>query len=172
MTARLRQGREHWFITIAAGGSTVNQDYSGNIESQLALDHLHNENIEADGYTVLDNASSPNLITFQTSVIEQDTDSFSFTIDKNSPLALLNLDEPAALKIYAGENKTEVLAPVDLTRPPIAALPSITMGDVVVNEEDRQAEFTVFLNQPPRAGTTVTLDAYTQDASRRQRLGL
>ena len=158
-------GREHWFITIAAGGSTAIQDYSGNIQSQLALDHLNNENIEADGYTVLDNASSPNLITFQTSVIDQDIDSFSFTIDKNSPLALLNLDESAALKIYAGENKTKVLAPVDLKRPPIAALPLITIDDVIVNEEERQAEFTVFLSQPPRPGTTVSLDAYTQDAS-------
>ena len=157
--------RELWYIKITAGGDSVNQTYTGNIQSNLEFDHLQTLNLEAPDFLLHDNGFVPYLINLQSSVIDNDTDSFSFTIHKHSTLALLSINESDSLKIYAGADKIEVLAPVDLTRPPISALPAITVTDAVVNEEEQMAEFTLFLSRPPGPNNAVTLNVRTQDGS-------
>ena len=155
--------QEHWFIKLTAGGSSANQTYTGNIQSNFEFNHLQNQDFEATDFILLDNGLTPYLINFQTSVIDNDTDTFSFTIHKHSTLALVSVDDTDSLKVYAGQSKAQVLAPVNLKQPPVSALPALTVTDVIVNEEDQSAEFTVFLNHPPAPNKTVTLNVFTQD---------
>ncbi len=157
--------KEHWFITIAAGSSNEHQLHTGSIQSQMKLNLIDTDSLETDDIVLVDNGVMPRLISFQSTVMDNDTDTFSFFLQKNSNLALLTIDENVSLKIYAGQSKIRVLSPLDLRQEPLAAVPVLTVGDVVASEEDQQVEFTVSLNQPPGSGNTVSLNLSTQDGT-------
>ena len=143
-----------WFVRVPGGG--VSHLYSGRLLADANFSSVEPYSIESGD--VLD-TSDPQQITYALNTSGSFEDGFDFRFPNGANVCFL-VNQPEANPVLVGAQRTPVSSPFDLiTRETCdPGLSLVNIDDVVVNESDSTADFTLSLS--PAAPTDVTV-AYT-----------
>ncbi len=147
-----------WYVRVTAGGDPAGVTYTGAVTSNSDISNVTGYSLE--GSDTLDNTSDPHRVDYTLKVFNSAEDGFQFAPAGVSSTCFRPAG-PAGVPILVGPNKQPVTGAFDLAT--LGPCLNLAIDDVVVNEADGTANFTVSLSSP--STNTVTVDYVTQSGT-------